>query len=324
MMMRGRFAPSPSGKMHIGNAGCALLSWLQVRKAGGSFILRIEDIDRGRSRVEYIKQLIEDLKWLGLDWDEGPDCGGPFGPYIQSARTELYEEAFDQLKEKGHLFPCFCSRKDLKMLASAPHGRDSEGPVYPGICRHLPEEEQAVKTRIKTPSWRYNTESVRAVQFTDLVLGDQYFPAGFGGDFVVKRADGLFSYQLAVVVDDALMGITHVTRGMDLLDSTPRQIWLYEALGHAAPCFSHIPLLFGPDGTRLSKRHGADITIEALRKAGARPEAVIGYLAFLYRIIDRFEPLKPTELIPLFHLTKIPKAHLVVEDLKQISSLKLS
>ncbi|MGV3488813.1 MAG: tRNA glutamyl-Q(34) synthetase GluQRS [Tuberibacillus sp.] len=312
--MRGRFAPTPSGQLHIGNIGCALLAWLQVRSQGGTFILRIEDIDRDRSRQEYMVHVMEDLKWLGLDWDEGPDVGGSYGPYIQSARMEVYQDALKRLEEKGLLYPCYCSRKELRMIASAPHGRDSEGPVYPGTCLHLSQEERKEKEKRKKPAWRFKIPKNKTLSFIDEVLGGQMFSAGFGGDFIVKRADDMFSYQLAVVVDDALMKVSHVLRGMDLLDSTPRQLWLYEALGYSAPAFAHIPLINGPNGHRLSKRQSPKINISALREQGVRSEEIIGYLAFLYHLIDRYEPVKAEELIKSFDLTKIPHQPLVIND----------
>ncbi|MBP2017923.1 glutamyl-tRNA synthetase [Symbiobacterium terraclitae] len=305
-MLCGRFAPTPSGVLHLGNALTALLSWLHVRRAGGRYILRIEDIDRARSRAELARQACDDLRWLGLDWDEGPGAGGPHGPYYQSERTELYAEALARLQAAGHLYPCYCSRAQLMAIASAPHGLAAEGPVYPGTCRRLtPEERRAREAGGKTPSLRFALPD-EPVAFVDLVAGPQHFPPGAGGDFVVRRADGVIGYQLAVVVDDALMGVTHVLRGGDLLDSTPRQILLYRALGWPVPQFGHLPLLLGPDGARLAKRHGA-VTLAGIRAAGTRPEAVAGHLAYLAGLIDRPEPVRPQELIPCFDLARIPR-----------------
>lgn len=311
--MRGRYAPTPSGPLHIGNVGTALLAWLQVRSAGGTFILRMEDLDAPRSKKEYADQILADLKWLGIDWDEGPEVGGPFAPYGQSARYDKYSKAFDQLQEDGWLYPCFCSRKDLRQIASAPHGRQSEGAVYPGICRHLSAEERKEKAKAKPPAYRFAVPDTE-LTFVDGVMGRQTFPAGFGGDFVVKRADAIFSYQLAVVVDDALMKITDVLRGADLLDSTPRQIFLYEALGYPIPRFAHVPLFYGPDGHRLSKRHGERVTIPALRDEGVKPEVIVGVLAYLYRLIDQPEPVKASELVQTFDLASITKQPVVLDD----------
>ncbi len=310
--MRGRFAPTPSGQLHIGNARTALLAWLQVRAAGGAFVLRMEDVDRPRSRPELARQILEDLRWLGLDWDEGPDVGGPFAPYEQSAREELYRGAFEQLQAGGHLYPCYCSRKDILAAARAPHGLAEEGPVYPGTCRNLTPEEAAQRAaRGKQPSYRFAMPEEQPVPFEDGVAGPQWFPPGAGGDFVVLRADGIFGYQLAVVVDDAAMQITDVLRGWDLLDSTPRQILLYQALGLPVPRFTHVPLLLGPDGKRLSKRHGA-VAVASMREAGASPERIVGHLAHLSGLLEKPEPVRPADLIPLFDLRKIPREPAVV------------
>lgn len=304
-MMRGRFAPTPSGQLHLGNARTALLAWLQVRRAGGRFLLRIEDIDRPRCRPHLAAQAIDDLRWLGLDWDEGPGEGGPCGPYVQSEREALYQEALTRLEAGGHLYPCYCSRGEVMAIGSAPHGLAEEGPFYPGICRHLSPAAQAEKVaKGKRPSLRFALPD-RAVPFTDLIAGPQHFPPGAGGDFVIKRADGIIGYQLAVVVDDALMQVTDVLRGWDLLDSTPRQIFLYEALGYPVPRFAHVPLLFGPDGTRLSKRHGA-VTLAAIRAAGTPAELVVGHLAHLSGLLERPEPVRPADLVARFDLAKIP------------------
>lgn len=303
--MRGRFAPTPSGLLHVGNAATALLAWLQVRQAGGRFILRMEDIDQPRCKPEYARQLVDDLRWLGLDWDEGPDCGGPYAPYTQSARTAYYEQALQRLNESGRLYPCYCSRSDLLSAASAPHGVGSEGPVYPGTCRRLSEEERRRRAARKTPALRF-AASDRAVRFCDLAMGPQGFPPGSGGDFVVKRADGIFAYQLAVTVDDAAMRISDVLRGSDLLDSTPRQLMLYEALGLVPPRYAHVPMVFAPDGRRLSKRH-KDVTLAALRRSNVAPECVVGRLAHLYGLIDKPSPVKPADLVGTLDLSRLPK-----------------
>ncbi|WP_337101907.1 tRNA glutamyl-Q(34) synthetase GluQRS [Paenibacillus sp. YIM B09110] len=310
--MRGRFAPTPSGLMHIGNARTALLSWLQVRSAGGTFIMRMEDVDTSRSRAELAELALEDLRWLGLDWDEGPDVGGPHRPYTQSERLGMYEAALAKLEEAGRLYPCFCSRAELAAVASAPHGLGSEGPAYPGTCRCLSPAQRAERGLLKQPSLRFAVDE-QPVGFDDGIAGPQHFPPGAGGDFIVKRADGLFSYQLAVVVDDAEMGITDVLRGADLLDSTPRQLQLYEALGLQSPRFTHVPLLFGTDGKRLAKRHGS-ISLAALRESGTAPEKVIGWLASVSGLIDKPEPVRASELIPHFRLSQVPRTGITVTD----------
>jgi glutamyl-tRNA synthetase len=309
---RGRFAPTPSGQLHVGNAWTALLSWWQMRSCGGEYVLRMEDIDKPRSKPEFARQILEDLRWLGIDWDEGPDVGGPYGPYKQSEREELYKEALKRLWRDGRLYPCYCSRAELMAVASAPHGLGSEGPVYAGTCRHLTDDERAKKSAVKEPSLRFALPE-QGVSFADLVAGWQEFPAGSGGDFVVKRADGMFGYQLAVVVDDAAMAITDVLRGADLLDSTPRQLWLYAALDLTPPQFAHVPLLCGPDGRRLSKRDKS-LNLAAIRAAGTTAETLVGCLAWLAGLLERPEPVKARDLIPEFDLDKVPRDPVVLSE----------
>jgi glutamyl-tRNA synthetase len=302
--VRGRFAPTPSGLLHVGNAGTGLLAWLQIRSRGGEVVMRMEDLDVPRCKPEWAERALEDLRWIGLDWDEGPDAGGDCGPYVQSRRGSIYEAALEELKRQGRLYPCFCSRADLLSLSRAPHGLASEGATYPGTCRGLSEAERAERAVLKTPSLRFAMPDA-PVSFVDGIAGAVTYPAGAGGDFVVRRADGIVGYQLAVIVDDIEMGITHVLRGWDLLDSTPRQLLIAEALGRPAPTYAHAPLLLGPDGRRLAKRHG-DISISALRESGVRPERLVGLLAWLYGFMDRPEPVKASELIPLFRESLIP------------------
>lgn len=311
--MRGRFAPTPSGEMHIGNARTALLAWLQARQAGGQIVLRMEDIDRPRCRPALAVQILSDLRWLGLDWEEGPDLGGPYAPYEQSARENLYHAALEQLQAGGWLYPCYCSRAEIMAIASAPHGLAAEGPRYPGTCRHLSPEEAAARiAKGRTPSLRLALPD-EPLTFVDQMAGPQRLDPGADGDFVIQRADGIFGYQLAVVVDDAAMQITDVLRGWDLLDSTPRQLWLYRALGLPAPRFAHVPLLYGPDGTKLSKRHGA-VTLAAMRAAGTTPERMVGCLAFLSGLIDRPVPVQARELIAHFDLGAISRASIRVSE----------
>ncbi|WP_172256895.1 tRNA glutamyl-Q(34) synthetase GluQRS [Saccharibacillus deserti] len=311
-MRRGRFAPTPSGKMHLGNARTALLAWLHMRSLGGTFVLRMEDIDTERSRTKWAELALLDLRWLGLDWDEGPDVGGPYSPYTQSERLERYEDALRRLEASGAVYPCYCSRADILGAASAPHGLSAEGPAYPGTCRHLEPAERAEKARHKDPSLRFALPANRKIRFADGIAGPQLFPSGSGGDFIVRRADGLHSYQLSVVVDDADMRITDVLRGRDLLDSTPRQILLDETLGLPVPEFLHVPLLNGPDGKRLAKRHGG-IAISAFRERGTSPERLVGWLAHVSGLIDRPEPISAAELVPAFDLSRIPREAVVVD-----------
>lgn len=276
---RGRYAPSPTGPLHLGNARTALLAWLQARLSGAAFIMRNEDLDQPRVVEGSAQQIYEDLYWLELDWDEGPDVGGPVGPYDQSERTELYEEALRRLDEAGVVFRCYCSRKDVREAASAPH--DNGRVIYPGTCRFLSEEEEAAVKADKpnrTPSWRYRVPA-RDLSLEDTIAGRYAQKLDTEvGDFPIRRADALFAYQLAVVVDDGLMGVTDVLRGDDLLSSTPRQVELFEALGFDVPRFWHVPLMCDDEGNRLSKRDGSD-SLQMLRERGKSPYEVVGTLA---------------------------------------------
>ncbi|MCB9593845.1 MAG: tRNA glutamyl-Q(34) synthetase GluQRS [Sandaracinaceae bacterium] len=287
MVERGRFAPSPTGPVHLGTARTALLGWLRARSVGGVFVLRMEDLDAPRVREGAAEAMLEDLRWLGLDWDEGPDVGGDYGPYTQSLKLARYAEVLASLAE--HTYPCTCSRKEIAEIASAPHGGE---PVYPGTCRDgpsHPEREAAIRFRMPAPP----------PSFEDLLLGHV---EGLGeGDFVLHRKDGLFAYQLACVVDDHDMAITEVLRGDDLVPSTPRQIALYRALGWPEPVFAHVPLVLGADGERLAKRHGA-IGIRELRDAGRTAASLVGELAFGLGLIDRLEDVTPAELVDGFDL----------------------
>ncbi|MCJ8010732.1 tRNA glutamyl-Q(34) synthetase GluQRS [Paenibacillus sp. KQZ6P-2] len=313
-LVRGRFAPTPSGELHIGNAWAALLSWLQIRSLDGTFVLRMEDIDTQRARPHLASQILDDLYWLGLDWDEGPDVGGPYGPYTQSERIEYYEEALKQLEDQGCLYPCYCSRADLLAAARAPHGLSSEGPAYPGTCRLLTPDEAACKSLVKQPSLRFKVDH-ELLSFQDGIAGRQQFDTASGGDFIVRRADGMISYQLAVVVDDDHMHITDVLRGADLLDSVPRQLMLYRALGMHAPAFAHVPLFMGPDGKRLAKRHGGT-SLAALREMGTAPEQLVGWLMWIAGLTEELVPLTAKECIPLFDMDKLPSESILITDEK--------
>jgi glutamyl-tRNA synthetase len=312
MTVRGRFAPSPTGELHVGGARTALLAWLQVRSQGGTFVLRMEDLDAPRVVLGAAERQLEDLRGMGLDWDEGPDVGGPHGPYVQSLRIERYEAALAKLQAQGLIYPCYCSRSELLQVASAPHGPGEDGPRYPGICRTLsPSERERRESMGRRPCLRFRVRAGR-VAFRDLLLGDvEQDVEETVGDFVVRRADGVFAYQLAVVVDDGLMGITDVLRGEDLASSTPRQLLLFEALGFPLPRFAHVPLVLGPDGGRLAKRDRSTSVRDLLRQAGGR-ELLIDSLATLSGLgparspsdlISRFTPGQltrgPTRWIPL-------------------------
>jgi glutamyl-tRNA synthetase len=288
--VRGRFAPSPSGELHAGNARTALLAWLQARRVGGRFVMRVEDLDPGRSRAHLREAQLQDLRWMGLDWDEGPDVGGAFGPYLQSERHALYEQALDRLREKGLVYPCYCTRREIAAAASAPHQEDDEGPPYTGRC--------AVEgVRLSGPAALRFRVPNRPVSFQDDIAGAvSHFPLRETGDFVVRRKDGVASYQLAVTVDDAAMEISHVLRGADLLSSTARQLLLYEALDLKPPAWIHVPLLLGSDGERLSKRHGA-ISIREHRESGMSPQRFVGYLATTCGLAEQGEELTPRQLL---------------------------
>ena len=310
---RGRFAPSPSGRMHLGNAWTALLAWLDIRKLGGTMVLRMEDLDPDRCRPQFAEGLVEDLQWLGLDWDEGPDRPSVTVSYKQSKRSDLYQAAFDSLAQRGLVYPCFCSRAELRSVASAPHAGEAE-PVYSGRCAGLSAVEQAKKLSVRRQAACRLRVGEAEIAFTDQLFGPQRQKLNQScGDFVIRRSDGVYAYQLAVVVDDAAMKIDRVLRGADLLSSTPRQIYLWQLLGYLPPTFIHAPLLLAADGSRLSKRQGS-LTIEALRCSGVRPQRIIGQLAAWAGLIENPEPLLPDELIEGFSLDKLPREPVVVGD----------
>lgn len=310
---RGRWAPTPSGLIHVGNARTALVTWLSVRSRSGSLVWRLEDLDPPRAVEGVAQAALDDLRWLGLDWDEGPDVGGPHAPYEQSKRSEFYEDALRRLHEKDLLFPCRLSRKDLRELAVAPHAGQGP-PPYPKSLRpeDLPDGwfERFADSESNNPDaairFRVHDEPMH---FHDLVLGDQtQHVATEVGDFVLKRRDGLFAYQLAVVVDDLLMDIDEVVRGVDLLDSTGRQMQLIEALssgtqspgsGGVQTSYAHVSLILNEDGEKISKRDGG-LTLQSLRADGVRPEALVGYLAHSIGLLEHAEPCRPEDLLDDF------------------------
>jgi glutamyl-tRNA synthetase len=303
---RGRFAPSPTGAMHLGNARTALVAWLAARAGGGVLAMRVEDLDGPRVKRGLEGEILEELRWLGLDWDEGPDRGGPHGPYRQSERGDRYAAALDRLRVAGLVYPCFCSRAEIAAAPQAPHGPADDGPRYPGTCRGLGEGERQARAVARPPAWRVAV-TPGPTPFEDAVHGPQSFDVSAQvGDFVVMRADGIAAYQLAVVVDDAAMGITEVVRGDDLLSSTARQLLLYRALGLAAPRFAHVPLVVGPDGARLAKRHGAS-SIGELRARGVDPAQVIGRLAELTGLAPPGTRCQAPELVGDFRWDRVSR-----------------
>lgn len=302
-MIKGRFAPSPTGRMHIGNVFTALMSWLSVRSRGGKWVLRIEDLDRQRSKYEYARQIEDDLSWLGLDWDEGGlDDIGLSGPYSQSGRDSFYQAALERLMATGYTYPCRCTRHDI-MASNAPHQSDGRI-IYGGKCR------PAILPQISIDMQVYDHAAIRLyvpdrdISFTDRVYGLQSYNLSRDcGDFVLRRADGAWAYQLAVVVDDALMGITEVVRGNDLLLSAAQQQYLYRLMGFDVPEFAHLPLLCNPSGVRLSKRDKG-ISMSEVRNSSTA-EDIIGRLAYYGGIIPEAVPCKASELVDIFDWNNI-------------------
>lgn len=308
--MRGRFAPTPSGRMHLGNVFSALVAWLSARAAGGEMVMRIEDLDPRAQSRERAELLMCDLEWLGLTWDEGP--------HFQSEREEAYREALATLGEKCLTYPCFCSRAELH-AATAPHASDGT-PIYAGTCRDLSAEEVARRSALRPPATRLRVpeegDPAGTVEFLDLAYGaHREVLARECGDFLVRRSDGVVAYQLAVVVDDALMGVTQVVRGRDLLGSCARQIYLGGLLGYAAPEYGHVPLLVAADGRRLSKRD-RDLDLGTLRERGVTPQRVVGTLAAAAGLADPGCEAMPAELVGSFSWERVAahRADITVDD----------
>jgi glutamyl-tRNA synthetase len=283
---RVRFAPSPTGHLHIGGARTAIYNWAFARHHDGVFVLRIDDTDSERSTADNSDAILRALRWLGLDWDEGPEAGGSYGPYFQTLRGETYLQALDRLKAAGAAYPCFCAAEDLDARRTAARERGGFA-GYDGTCRRLSPDQAAERMDSGASHvWRLAVPLDRAeIAFTDAVRGEMVFPMSAVDDFVLMRSDGTPTYNYASVVDDALMQITHVIRGDDHLSNTPRQILVFEALGHAVPVFAHLSMILGQDGKRLSKRHGAT-SVEAFRDEGYLPEALLNYLVLLGFSLD--------------------------------------
>jgi glutamyl-tRNA synthetase len=315
----GRLAPSPTGAQHLGNARTYLLAWLSARSSGGRVVLRIEDIDSPRVKPWAIEQAMVDLRWLGLDWDEGPDVGGPHAPYLQTERTASYDQALQRLVESDLAYPCTCTRKDIESAASAPHESidDSindpnfqDGPIYNGRCAQwklgdaLPAEG--------TFCWRFRTPD-RSLKIVDQFYGELVLnPHQSLGDFPLTRKNGQAAYQLAVVVDDDAMEVTEVVRGDDLIPSVFRQLPLIEALGLARPQYFHVPLVVGPDGRRLAKRHG-DTRLSQYRDSGVAPESIIGWAANSVGLCETNRPIQAAALVDTFKWSNVRKAQTVVD-----------
>lgn len=301
VVMRGRYAPSPTGDLHLGNLRTALLAWLFTRSFGtvaGQFVLRVEDLDRPRIRPGATQRMLDDLHWLGLDWDEGPDCGGSYAPYTQSERLDIYAQYLRQLQQQGLLYPCYCSRAEVAQATQQSNEENPEGPRYPGTCRTLSKQQRKEKeANGRQPALRFRVADERTVSFTDMLMGPQTQQVQqVVGDFIVRRSDSIFSYQFAVVVDDATMHINQVVRGADLLTSTARQILLYEALGFPIPSFAHVPLILDENGQRLAKRTQS-AGLAPLHNAGMSAAQVVGQLAASCGLVEMGTAIHPIELV---------------------------
>jgi glutamyl-tRNA synthetase len=302
----GRLAPSPTGAQHIGNARTYLLAWLSIRSRGGKLILRMEDIDSPRIKPGAAQQAIDDLHWLGLDWDEGPDVGGPHAPYVQTERIESYRAALDLLKSAEQVYPCTCTRSDIAAAASAPHA-GQEGPRYPGTCsQRSVKDAEELSSYGQSYAWRFRTTATRH-ELHDRIAGALFCNVYEElGDFVVHKSDGSPAYQLAVVVDDLAMGVTEIIRGDDLLPSAFRQLELYRFFGATPPEFAHVPLVIGEDGRRLAKRHG-DTRIALLRERRVPAAKLVGFLAWSLGLRPKANLLMPEDLLADFNLDQLPR-----------------
>ncbi len=313
--VRGRLAPSPTGALHLGNARTFLVAWLSARSRSGRVILRVEDLDHPKVKPEAAAQALDDLRWLGLDWDEGPDCGGPHAPYIQTERTVHYAAALTRLETEGLVYPCVCRRRDVEAGQSAPQAGE-DGLHYDGTCRGRYANYVAAQAALppsRLPAWRFRAPA-EAVDFIDGFCGPQSQRVDAAvGDFVIARHPQGAGYMLAVVVDDAAMGVTDVVRGDYLLPATHRQVLLYRVLGLKPPSFIHIPLVVSRDGRRLAKRHG-DTRVAALREAGCPADQVVGLLAWWCGWAAWGERLMPADLLARFDLAQMPRTPAVLTD----------
>lgn len=302
-----RFAPSPTGEIHLGNLRTALFNCLYATGHGGVFLLRVEDTDAGRSRSEHTRALMQELRWLGLDWQEGPDAGGERGPYFQSQRLALYEQYYRALESAAAIYPCFCSETQLKLGRKAQRAA-GQPPRYPGTCARLTAQE--VERKLADggkPTLRFSVPAAGQVVFDDLVRGPQRFNSDDIGDFIIRRSDGTPAFFFSNAIDDALMGVTHVLRGEDHLTNTPRQLLILQALGLGAPAYGHLSLLVGEDGSPLSKRHGSR-SVRQLREAGYLPGAILNYLARLGHSYSEDSYADLGQLAAGFDLDRLGKA----------------
>ena len=320
----GRLAPSPTGALHLGNARSFLIAWLSVRSQSGRLVMRMEDLDHPKVKPGAAAEIYKDLRWLGLDWDEGPDVGGSNGPYVQTQRRGLYHEALGRLQAAGRVYPCACSRSDVAGAQSAPHAEDGQALRYPGTCRERFaswDEAVAVLPADRLPAWRFRVASGTS-EFEDIFCGHHALdPSEVTGGFALARDPDGAGYMLAVVVDDAAMGVTEVVRGDDLLDATHSQLALHRALGLSPPRYMHVPLVVAEDGHRLAKRHG-DTRLVALREAGILPEQIVGLLAWWCGWASFGERLMPAELLSRYDLTTLRRSPVVLtQDIKEFLQL---
>ncbi len=320
--VRVRFAPSPTGPLHIGGARSALFNWLFARHYGGTMVVRIEDTDLERSTLEYEKMILDSLRWLGLDWDEGIGAGGESGPYRQQERLEIYHPYIEKLLQAGHAYHCYCSEEELESERASLLA-EGEMVRYLGKCRDLTAKQRDDFCAAgKKPAVRFRAPEGRLIVVDDLVRGRVEFESDGMGDFIIVKSDGIPTYNFAVVLDDALMGITHILRGEEHLSNTPRQLVLYEALGFSVPAFAHISLILGEDRSKMSKRHGATSVVQ-YREQGYLPEALVNFLALLgWSPPGEQEIFTMDELVELFSLERVSKSPAVFnfEKLKWMSS----
>ncbi len=319
--IRVRFAPSPTGRLHIGGARVAIYNWAFARANGGTFVLRIDDTDPERSTQENTDQILRSLKWLGLDWDEGPEVGGDHGPYFQTQRKENYQRALQKLIDSGNAYPCFCSAEELEASRNAAHERGDSFQGYQRTCRNIdPAQAQARIDAGEPHVWRLKVPEDRGdVVVNDIVHGPCVFNAKELDDMVLMRSDGTPTYNFATVVDDGEMGMTHIIRGDDHLSNTPRQVLVFEALGYEVPTFAHLSMILGPDGKKLSKRHGAT-SVEEYRDRGFLPEATVNYLALLGWSLDGSTTvISPERICQTFSLDRISKNPSQMDEEKLIS-----